>query len=76
MRRRDSAPRWAEVRPVRADTYLRLAEALNRRDLMTTQTHGVTGLVDDVHHGAVRGQVTGAVDAAAEKVGEWVSPDQ
>ena len=56
------------------DTYLRFAEAVNRLDLTETQTHGVVGLVEDTVHGAAKGTVTGAVDAAAEKVSEWLSP--
>jgi gas vesicle structural protein len=58
------------------DTYLRFAEAVNRLDLTETQTHGVVGLVEDTVHGAAKGKVTGVVDAAADKVTEWLTPGE
>ncbi len=56
------------------DTYLRFAEAVSRLDLTETQTHGLTGLVEETTAGIAKGKVTGVVDAAAEKVTEWLSP--
>jgi hypothetical protein len=56
------------------DTYLRFAEAVKRLDLTETQTAGIAGLVEDTTSGVAKGKVTGVVDAATEKVGEWLSP--
>ena len=56
------------------DTYLRFAEAVNRLDLNETETHGITGIVEEVTHAGAKGKVTGAVDAAAENVSGWLSP--
>ena len=64
----------ARVVVASVDTYLRFAEAVNRLDLTETQTAGIAGLIEDTTSGVAKGKVTGVVDAATEKVGEWLSP--
>ena len=64
----------ARVVVASVDTYLRFAEAVNRLDLTETQTSGVTGLVEESTAAVAKGKVTGIVDAASEKLGEWLSP--
>jgi gas vesicle structural protein len=57
------------------DTYLRFAEAVNRLDLTETQVHGIPELVEDVTESGAKGKTEGAIDAAKEKVSEFVGDD-
>src|SRR5947207_4721438 len=41
------------------DTYLRFAEAVNRLDLMATETSGLPELMDDIGEGGDRGRPKG-----------------
>ena len=54
------------------DTYLRFAEAVNRLDLTETESSGISGVIEDTSSGVAKGAVTGVLDAASEKVGEWL----
>jgi gas vesicle structural protein len=54
------------------DTYLRFAEAVNRLDLTETQTSGIPELIEDVSESGAKGKTSGAIEAAKEKVSEFV----
>jgi gas vesicle structural protein len=57
------------------DTYLRFAEAVNRLDLTETQTHGIPELIEDVTEAGSKGKTKGAIDAAKDKVSEFIEDD-
>jgi|SRR5215510_15635853 len=57
------------------DTYLRFAEAVNRLDLTETQTHGIPELIEDVTQAGAKGKTKGALDAAKDKVSEFIGDD-
>ena len=57
------------------DTYLRFAEAVNRLDLTETQTHGIPELIEDVTQAGSKGKTKGALDAAKDKVSEFIGDD-
>jgi len=57
------------------DTYLRFAEAVNRLDLTETQTHGIPELIEDVTEAGSKGKTKGAIDAAKDKVEEFIGDD-
>lgn len=57
------------------DTYLRFAEAVNRLDLTETQTHGIPELIEDVSQAGAKGKTRGALDAAKDKVSEFIGDD-
>ena len=50
------------------DTYLRFAEAVNRLEISQTQPVGLPGLVGDITSGAAKHKTKGALEAAGEKV--------
>ena len=50
------------------DTYLRFAEAVNRLEISQTQPVGLPGLVGDITQGAAKHKTKGALEAAGEKV--------
>ena len=54
------------------DTYLRFAEAVSRLDLTQTEVHGIPGLIEETPKRIAKGAVTGVIDAADQKVGEWL----
>ena len=58
------------------DTYLRFAEAVNRLDLTETQTHGIPELIEDVTEAGSKGKTKGAIDAAKEKVSDFIGDDE
>ncbi|HKE68755.1 MAG TPA: gas vesicle protein GvpJ [Nocardioidaceae bacterium] len=58
------------------DTYLRFAEAVNRLDLTETQTHGIPELIEDVTQAGAKGKTKGALDAAKDKVSEFIGDDE
>jgi gas vesicle structural protein len=57
------------------DTYLRFAEAVNRLDLTETETHGIPELIEGVSEAGSKGKTSGAIEAAKDKVSEFVSDD-
>jgi|SRR5579862_4275613 len=54
----------ARVVVASVDTYLRFAEAVNRLDLTSTETHGIKGLSRDLTEGGAEGKVEGALGGA------------
>jgi len=48
------------------DTYLRFAEAVNRLDLMSTETQGLPELMDDVTEGGASKKTQGMLQGAKE----------
>src|SRR3954466_26908 len=48
------------------DTYLRFAEAVNRLDLMSTETQGLPELMDDVTEGGASNKTKGVLQGAKE----------
>lgn len=57
------------------DTYLRFAEAVNRLDLTEDQSKGLPELMDDLTESGAKGKTSGAIEAAKEKVEEFVGGD-
>lgn len=69
----------ADVRVVVAsvDTYLRFAEATNRLEIGAGQEPaGLPEIVEDVQEGGSKKKTKGALDAAGDKLGELISPDE
>lgn len=59
------------------DTYLRFAEAVNRLDIAEADPKaGLPEIVDDVTSGAAKSKTQGVLDAAGEKLGDFLNPDQ
>ena len=50
------------------DTYLRLANAVNRMDLTETQTSGIPELIEDISGAGSKGKTSGALEGVKEKV--------
>ena len=48
------------------DTYLRFAEAVNRLDLMNTETQGLPELMDGITEGGASSKTKGAIQGAKE----------
>ena len=48
------------------DTYLRFAEAVNRLDLMSTETQGLPELMDGITEGGASSKTKGALQGARE----------
>ena len=57
------------------DTYLRFAEAVNRLDLTETETGGIPELMEDLTESDQEGKGRGAIEAASDKVSEFVGDD-
>src|SRR5215475_2682096 len=53
------------------DTYLRFAEAVNRLDI-SQEKEGLPGLVGNLEHNGARNKTKGALEAAGEKLREFV----
>ncbi|MBF6228232.1 MULTISPECIES: gas vesicle protein GvpJ [Nocardia] len=58
----------ARVVVASVDTYLRFAEAVNRLEISTSEPKGITDIVGDVTQGAAKHKTSGALEAAGEKV--------
>jgi gas vesicle structural protein len=58
------------------DTYLRFAEAVNRLDLTETQVSGIPELMEDLTESDQEGKGRGAIEAAAEKVSDFLGDDE
>lgn len=55
------------------DTYLRFAEAANRLDLQQTgDQKGLPDLVQDVNEGGAKSKTKGAIEAAGDKLGDFL----
>jgi gas vesicle structural protein len=68
----------ADVRVVIAsvDTYLRFAEAVNRLDMGAEEPKDLTGVMEDVQESGAKGKSRGALEAGAEKLEEFLQPDE
>src|ERR671928_1562871 len=63
----------ARVVVASVDTYLRFAEATNRLDLYEKGGVGLPDLVGQITEAGAKGKTSGALEAAAEKVGDFLS---
>jgi gas vesicle structural protein len=68
----------ADVRVVIAsvDTYLRFAESVNRLDMGAEEPKDLTGVVEDVTESGAKAKSKGALEAGAEKLEEFLQPDE
>ncbi|MGV9668124.1 gas vesicle protein GvpJ [Nocardia niigatensis] len=66
----------ARVVVASVDTYLRFAEAVNRLEISTTEPKGLTDIVGDVTEGAAKHKTQGALDAAGQKVADFLGDVQ
>jgi hypothetical protein len=62
----------ARVVVASVDTYLRFAEAANRLDLQDQGNKGLPDLVQDMNEGGAKSKTKGALEAAGDKLGEFV----
>ena len=62
----------ARVVVASVDTYLRFAEAVNRLEISTTEPQGLPGMVEGMTQGAARSKSKGAIEAAGEKVADFL----
>jgi gas vesicle structural protein len=62
----------ARVVVASVDTYLRFAEATNRLDLYEKGGVGLPDLVGRITESGAKGKTSGALEAAAEKVGDFL----
>src|SRR5213076_1528703 len=59
------------------DTYLRFAEAVNRLDLMATETSGLPEMMDQIGEGGAEGKTKGVLQGAREALfGEGGDEDE
>ncbi|MEU4344821.1 gas vesicle protein GvpJ [Nocardia sp. NPDC023852] len=58
----------ARVVVASVDTYLRFAEAVNRLEISDTEPKGLPDLVGDITEGGAKHKTKGAIEAAGEKV--------
>ncbi|MGW4091827.1 gas vesicle protein GvpJ [Nocardia sp. NPDC004750] len=66
----------ARVVVASVDTYLRFAEAVNRLEISTSEPKGLTDIVGDVTQGAAKHKTQGALEAAGEKVKDFLGDVQ
>jgi hypothetical protein len=68
----------ADVRVVVAsvDTYLRFAEATNRLEMGAGEPEGLPEFMDDVQESGSKKKTKGALEAAGDKLEEFVSSDE
>ncbi|WP_067671016.1 gas vesicle protein GvpJ [Nocardia miyunensis] len=62
----------ARVVVASVDTYLRFAEAVNRLEISSSEPKGLTDIVGDVTEGAAKHKTKGALEAASEKVSDFL----
>lgn len=62
----------ARVVVASVDTYLRFAEAVNRLDISNTGQKGLPDLIEDMNEGGGKARTKGAIEAAGEKVREFL----
>ncbi|SEL01378.1 gas vesicle protein GvpJ [Rhodococcus maanshanensis] len=58
------------------DTYLRYAEAVNRLEISQSEPVGLPGLVGDIAEGGAKHKTKGAIEAAGEKVSDFLGEVQ
>jgi len=66
----------ARVVVASVDTYLRFAEATNRLDLYEKGGVGLPDLVGQITESGAKGKTSGVLEAAAEKVGDFLGNAQ
>ncbi|MFJ2662870.1 gas vesicle protein GvpJ [Nocardia fluminea] len=66
----------ARVVVASVDTYLRFAEAVDRLDISTTEPKGLTDIVGEVTEDAAEHKTKGALEAAGEKVSDFLDDVQ
>ncbi len=66
----------ARVVVASVDTYLRFAEAVNRLEISETQPKGLPDMVQDMTTGVAEGKTKGAIEAAGEKVLDFLGGSQ
>ncbi|KRE27940.1 gas vesicle protein [Mycobacterium sp. Soil538] len=67
----------ARVVVASVDTYLRFADAVNRLNISEDEPKaGLPELVNDVTSGAAKSKTQGVLDAAGEKLGDLLTPDE
>ncbi|MEV6431649.1 gas vesicle protein GvpJ [Nocardia sp. NPDC051463] len=66
----------ARVVVASVDTYLRFAEAVNRLEISSSEPKGLTDIVGDVTEGAAKHKTKGALEAAGEKVSDFLGDVQ
>ncbi|MET8429044.1 gas vesicle protein GvpJ [Nocardia sp. NPDC004860] len=66
----------ARVVVASVDTYLRFAEAVNRLEISSSEPKGLTDIVGDVTEGAAKHKTQGALDAAGQKVADFLGDVQ
>ncbi|MFD2420933.1 gas vesicle protein GvpJ [Amycolatopsis pigmentata] len=55
------------------DTYLRFAQAVNRLEISDTKQKGLPDLLEDVQRGGARSKTSGVLEAAGDKVKDFLS---
>lgn len=66
----------ARVVVASVDTYLRFAEAVNRLEISETEPKGLPDLVGDITEGGAKHKTKGAIEAAGEKVMDFLGEVQ
>lgn len=66
----------ARVVVASVDTYLRFAEAVNRLEISDNEPKGLPDLVGDITSGGAKHKTKGALEAAGEKVSEFLGEVQ
>ncbi|MFI5718666.1 gas vesicle protein GvpJ [Nocardia sp. NPDC051750] len=66
----------ARVVVASVDTYLRFAEAVDRLEISGSEPKGLTDLVGDVTEGAAEHKTKGAIEAAGQKVQDFLGDMQ
>src|SRR6476659_5478738 len=66
----------ARVVVASVDTYLRLAEAVNRLEIGSGEPKGLTDLVGGVSEGGAKSKTKGALEAAGDKLGDILGGGQ
>ncbi|MEU5841012.1 gas vesicle protein GvpJ [Rhodococcus sp. NPDC047139] len=66
----------ARVVVASVDTYLRFAEAVNRLEISDNEPKGLPDLVGDITSGGAKHKTKGALEAAGEKVSEFLGDAQ
>ncbi|GAA4488233.1 gas vesicle structural protein GvpA [Rhodococcus olei] len=66
----------ARVVVASVDTYLRFAEAVNRLEISKSEPVGLPGLVGDIAEGGAKHKTKGALEAAGEKVSDFLGEIQ
>ncbi|MEU7629997.1 gas vesicle protein GvpJ [Nocardia sp. NPDC049220] len=66
----------ARVVVASVDTYLRFAEAVNRLEISQSEPQGLPDLVGDIAEGGAKHKTKGAIEAAGEKVTDFLTDVQ